>query len=65
MWSGCWEMAADRRISIYIGNEDTPQGFEKSMLEIVKETLNGDVSAEEGLQMIQKTWEQCREGEGL
>ena len=57
--------AADRRISIYIGNEDTPQGFEKSMLEIVKETLNGDVSAEEGLQMIQKTWEQCREGEGL
>lgn len=55
---------ADRKISTYIGNEDTPQGFEKQMLEIVQQVLGGACSVEEGLEQIQWTWEQCREGEG-
>lgn len=53
---------ADQRVSTYIGNEDTPQEFERSMLEIVRKTLDGDCSREEGLRQIQQAWERGSEG---
>ena len=53
---------ADQRVSTYIGNEDTPQEFERSMLEIVRKTLDGDCSREEGLRQIQQAWERSSEG---
>ena len=52
----------DQRVSTYIGNEDTPQEFERSMLEIVRKTLDGDCSREEGLLQIQQAWERSSEG---
>lgn len=61
-----WEdfSGADRRISVYIGNEDTPEDFEKNMLEIVRKILSGDESVENGLQKIQDFWDQCSGKEG-
>ncbi|MCD8230839.1 MAG: extracellular solute-binding protein [Clostridiales bacterium] len=55
---------ADERVSVYIGNEDTPEDFEKSMLEQVRKIMNGDYSVEEGLQLIQNSWEQSETGGG-
>lgn len=49
---------ADSQISIYIGNEDTPQEFEKIMLLIVEDVLAGKLTVEEGAAKIQETWEQ-------
>ncbi len=50
--------SADYLVSTYIGNEDTPEEFEKSMLELVREVLNGTYTVEEGLTLIQQSWEQ-------
>lgn len=55
--------SADQKISTYIGNENTPEEFEKSMLEIVQETLNGAWTSREGLERIQGVWELCSGGE--
>jgi raffinose/stachyose/melibiose transport system substrate-binding protein len=56
---------ADKQISVYIGNEDTPQEFEKKMLNITISILDGDLSLEDGLQWIQESWEQlCIQKEG-
>ncbi len=49
--------AADERVSVYIGNEDTPEEFEKGMLEIVREVMSGTYTVTEGLEMIQELWE--------
>ncbi|MCC8017626.1 MAG: extracellular solute-binding protein [Lachnospiraceae bacterium] len=59
-----WEafQAADERVSVYIGNEDTPEDFEKNMLELVQQIMNGDCSVEEGLQQIQKAWNRSEVG---
>ncbi len=59
-----WEAfcKADERVSIYIGNEDTPEDFEKSMLELVRKIMNGEYPVEEGLQLIQDAWEQPETG---
>lgn len=51
--------SADLRITAYIGNEDTPEDFEKSMLDIVRKVLSGELTAEDGLLQIQEVWEQC------
>lgn len=48
---------ADCRISVYIGNEDTPEEFEKSMLTIIQQVLDHQISTEAGLEEIQKVWE--------
>ena len=53
---------ADQRVPVYIGNEDTPEAFERNMLEVVKEILEGTRTPEEGLQEIQNRWEQCSVG---
>ncbi len=49
---------ADHKVSVYIGNEETPEGFEKYMLETVREIMYGSCGTEEGLQRIQDFWEQ-------
>ncbi len=54
---------ADQKISAYIGNEDTPEGFEKNMLEIVQLMLNGDRTEEEAIENIQAIWEQYSGGD--
>lgn len=61
-----WEAfsSADKRISVYIGNEDTPEDFEKNMLEIVRKILSGNESVKDGLQKIQDVWDQCSGKEG-
>ncbi|MCC8081906.1 MAG: ABC transporter substrate-binding protein [Lachnospiraceae bacterium] len=59
-----WEafQSADERVSVYIGNEDTPEDFEKSMLETLQDILSGTVSAEDGLLEIQRLWERSGGG---
>ncbi|MCD8150225.1 MAG: ABC transporter substrate-binding protein [Clostridiales bacterium] len=54
-----WEsfQDADEKVSVYIGNEDTPEEFEKSMLELVRQIMDGDYSVEAGLQKIQDAWD--------
>lgn len=49
----------DAAVETYIGNEETPEGFEKRMLETVQEILSGERTAEEGLEEIQAIWEEC------
>lgn len=60
-----WEAfcAAEEKVSVYIGNEDTPEDFEKAMLETVQEILSGSRSVEDGLQEIQDIWKQSEGGE--
>ncbi len=53
---------ADQKISAYIGNEDTPEEFEKNMLEVVQLMLNGDWTEEEAIENIQALWEQYSGG---
>ncbi len=53
---------ADEKVSVYIGNEDTPEDFEKSMLETVQEILSGTRSVEDGLSEIQSIWERSGGG---
>lgn len=48
---------ADKRISIYIGNENTPEEFERAMLSIVLEVLSDGETVEEGLVHIQEMWD--------
>ncbi|MCD8365398.1 MAG: ABC transporter substrate-binding protein [Clostridiales bacterium] len=54
--------SADEKVSVYIGNEDTPEDFEKSMLELVRQIMDGDYSVEEGLLRIQSVWEESEAG---
>ena len=58
-------LEADRKIPLYIGNEDTPQDFEKNMLAIVQEILADECSEKEGLKRIQKLWKQCQKLEDV
>ncbi|MCD8301288.1 MAG: ABC transporter substrate-binding protein [Clostridiales bacterium] len=53
---------ADGRVSIYIGNEDTPEDFERNMLQEVMEILAGTVPAKDGMADIQQIWEQGDDG---
>ena len=56
---------ADQQIQIYIGNEDTPENFEREMLEILREMLENSCTIEEGLRQIQEVWVRCsRQGGG-
>lgn len=55
--------AAGQKSSVYIGNEDTPEGFEEYMLETVRDILSEEYSPEEGMKNIQIRWEELR-GEG-
>ena len=50
-------LSADSRISVYIGNEDTPEEFEKAALNVVLEVLDHQVSVENGLEIIQDIWD--------
>ena len=50
---------ADHQIPVYIGNEDTPERFERIMLELVRDILSGECAVEDGLQRIQNSWESC------
>lgn len=58
--------SSNRQIATYIGNENTPEDFEKNMLILIRSELNGELSSEETAARIQKLWEQCmssQEGE--
>ncbi len=59
VYEDAWQsfLAADERVSVYIGNEDTPEEFEKGMLEIVRNVMSGSVTVTEGLEKIQALWE--------
>jgi len=59
-----WEafQSADEKVSVYIGNEDTPEEFERNMLELVRQIMNGDYSVETGLQKIQDAWDASAAG---
>ncbi len=59
-----WEAfcSADERVTVYIGNEDTPEDFEKELLEMVQSIMNGEYSVEAGVQLIQELWEQSETG---
>lgn len=48
--------SADRRMDVYIGNEDTPQEFEKLMLNITQQILSGELSVEDGMMSIRRAW---------
>lgn len=50
-------------ITSYIGNEDTPQGFEKKFLSIVLDTINGESDIGSSLQLCQEYWDKYLEGE--
>lgn len=50
-------------ITSYIGNEDTPQGFEKKFLSIILETIKGEMEKEEALQLCDEYWNKYLEGE--
>ncbi len=56
--------AADVRQRVYIGNEDTPEDFEKSMLIITEKMLAGEYPVEEALEKIQISWEKSVNQEG-
>lgn len=56
--------AADYRITTYIGNEDTPEEFEKNMLVVVRDILDGSAGIDDGLKKIQSIWEQYNKQEG-
>lgn len=46
----------DTHISDYIGNEDTPQGFEKSMLKLVLSMAGGEVDIHETARQLDEMW---------
>ncbi|MCF0143408.1 MAG: carbohydrate ABC transporter substrate-binding protein [Parasporobacterium sp.] len=50
-------MNATYTTGVYIGNSDTPQGFEEPMLIIVKELMAGRLTPEEAAAQIQEIWE--------
>ncbi len=50
---------ADVRQTAYIGNEDTPEDFEKNFLLLTKRMLAGELSADETLKEIQEEWERA------
>jgi len=51
---------ADAKYTAYIGNEDTPLGFEKNMLEIVRDILSGKCDLDEGQELLQRAWMNCK-----
>lgn len=55
--------AADRRESAYIGNADTPAGFEKMLLNLLVELCSGTRSVEETQRQAQEAWVRCQEVE--
>lgn len=46
----------DTHISDYIGNEDTPQGFEKSMLKLVLSMAGGELDVRETARQLDALW---------
>lgn len=50
---------SDLRITTYIGDEDTPQDFEKNMLLLVQSCLSGENNVADTATKIQNLWEQC------
>jgi len=50
---------ADLRLSAYVGDADTPAGFEKRLLNILMEMCQGEYAPEEAQAHTQRAWEQC------
>ena len=50
---------SDMRIATYIGDEDTPQDFEKNMLLLVQSCLSGENNVADTAAKIQHLWAQC------
>ena len=51
---------ADLYSEVYIGNEDTPENFEKGMLNIICDIMAEQISIEDGQEKLQILWEQCK-----
>lgn len=61
--SAVMEMAAahegaDLRLSAYVGDEDTPPGFEKRLLSILVRLCGGELTVEEAQTLAVQSWEQ-------
>ncbi len=54
---------ADDFISGYIGDSNTPQGFEEQMLLIVKEIMNNRITPQDAAVQIQEVWDSCMQGQ--
>lgn len=50
---------ADAQADDYVGNKDTPAGFEKQLLSILLSLCRGSLSVEEAQQQTQAVWESC------
>ncbi len=54
---------ADKHISAYVGDENTPPGFEKKLLTALLRMYSGELSAAELQELACQYWEECLEAE--
>lgn len=52
-----------RHITGFVGDSETPQGFEEGMLNIVQQMLEGNLTNDQAQQMCQDLWQQCMDEE--
>lgn len=50
--------ASDQHVIAYIGNEDTPQGFEKELLYIVQDMADGKIEPEQAAKQLDSLWDE-------
>ncbi len=55
--------AADNRISAYVGDENTPPGFEKKLLTALLRMYSGQLSSAELQELACQYWDECLEAE--
>ena len=57
------KLAADIHISDYVGDENTPQGFEKKLLLLLYDMCAGSLSVEDAQVLACRYWDECMEQE--
>ena len=50
---------ADQRIRGYVGDENTPPGFEKKLLTLLSRMCAGELTVEETQALAAQYWEEC------
>lgn len=48
-----------RHITGFVGDAETPQGFEEGMLNIIQQMLEGEITKEQAQKMCQDLWQSC------
>lgn len=51
--------AADLRIRSYVGDENTPPGFEKKLLTLLSRMCAGELTVEDTQQLASRYWDEC------